>query len=116
MILLRIFLVKNIGKHKLIPNVSPNKTIEGSLIGTLVSVIFCSLFYLYQVDPAANIIVVILITLILNIFSQLGDLFFSAIKREYGIKDFSNLMPGHGGILDRFDSLFFCNDSLLFNK
>ena len=58
-----------------------------------------------MVDPGANILTVIFMTLILSIIGQLGDLVFSSIKRYFNIKDFSNIMPGHGGILDRLDSI-----------
>ena len=58
-----------------------------------------------MVDPGANILTVIFMTLILSIIGQLGDLVFSSIKRYFSIKDFSNIMPGHGGILDRIDSI-----------
>lgn len=92
------------GKRPLSPKISPKKTWEGALGGTLFAVIFGTLFYLLVVNPSINIYYVQTMSLILSIIGQLGDLIFSAIKREYGIKDFSNLMPGHGGILDRFDS------------
>lgn len=94
------------GKRKLSPKVSPKKTIEGSISGTLFSVVISSIFYVFFVDPAANLSIIILI-LILSIMGQLGDLFFSQIKRNNNIKDFSNIMPGHGGVLDRLDSLIF---------
>lgn len=97
----------NLGKHKLIPRVSPGKTIEGSIGGTLISTAIATIFYLFEIDPAANIGVLILGIIVLTIIGQLGDLFFSAIKRYYKVKDFSNIMPGHGGILDRVDSIIF---------
>ena len=94
---------KLFGKHKLIPSVSPNKTIEGSvgglIIGSIVPIIF---FKLFIGDITIKLIVV---TILLSIIGQFGDLVFSKIKRENKIKDFSNLMPGHGGILDRIDSI-----------
>lgn len=96
---------KLFGKHKLIERVSPKKTIEGSMIGSLFGTIIPSIYYIYMVDPGANILTVILMTLILSIIGQLGDLVFSSIKRYFNIKDFSNIMPGHGGILDRIDSI-----------
>lgn len=96
-----------IGKHKLIPSVSPGKTIEGSIVGSIVGTIIPSIFYLYMVDPGASFPFIIIIVFVLSILGQLGDLFFSSIKRYYGIKDFSNIMPGHGGILDRLDSIIF---------
>lgn len=98
---------KAIGKHKLIERVSPNKTIEGTLIGSILGTIIPSIFYIYMVDPGENIFIIIIITLILSSIGQLGDLVFSSIKRHYNIKDFSNLIPGHGGILDRLDSIIF---------
>ena len=95
------------GKNKLLERVSPNKTIEGSLIGTIVATSIASVFYLYIVDPSINIGIVILMSFSLSIIGQIGDLVFSAIKREFEIKDYSNLIPGHGGLLDRFDSIAF---------
>lgn len=96
-----------IGKHKLIPDVSPKKSVEGSIAGSLVGTIIASIYYYNIITNNINIIVLVLMTLTLSILGQLGDLFFSKIKRENDIKDFSNLMPGHGGILDRFDSMTF---------
>ena len=96
-----------IGKHKLIPEVSPKKSIEGSIGGSLVGTIVASIFYYNLVTDSISIIVLIGVTLLLSILGQLGDLFFSKIKRENGIKDFSNIMPGHGGVLDRVDSMVF---------
>ncbi|MFV0499594.1 MAG: phosphatidate cytidylyltransferase [Bacilli bacterium] len=95
---------KKFGKHKLIENVSPNKTWEGALFAT----IFASLFsYYYLHNFNLNNIQIIIITLIMVILSQVGDLVASSIKRTYDIKDYSKLIPGHGGILDRFDSILF---------
>ncbi|MBE6154232.1 MAG: phosphatidate cytidylyltransferase [Firmicutes bacterium] len=90
------------GKHKLIPHVSPKKSIEGSVMGTIVATIGASVFYHYLINTI-NLKVIIGIVL-LSIIGQIGDLIFSKIKRENNIKDFSNLIPGHGGILDRLDS------------
>lgn len=98
---------KLFGKHKLIERVSPNKTIEGSIIGSLFGTIIPSIFYIYMVDPGASVYLTVLMVLSLSIIGQLGDLVFSSIKRYYKIKDFSNIMPGHGGILDRCDSIIF---------
>lgn len=94
-----------IGKHKLCPKISPKKTVEGSLGGTLIGCTVGVIFYINLVGDFS--IKLIFITLALSILGQLGDLFFSKIKRENGIKDFSNIMPGHGGVLDRLDSLCF---------
>ncbi|MDE5889014.1 MAG: phosphatidate cytidylyltransferase, partial [Bacilli bacterium] len=96
-----------IGKHKLIPDVSPKKSVEGSIAGSLLGTIIASVYYYTIVSSNINLVVLIIMTLVLSILGQLGDLFFSKIKRENDIKDFSNLMPGHGGILDRFDSMTF---------
>ena len=94
-----------LGKHKLMPKISPNKTIEGSVIGSMVGTLVPCFVYLFFVNPDINIAVLIIISLTISLFGQLGDLLFSSIKRYFKIKDFSNLIPGHGGILDRFDSV-----------
>ena len=96
-----------IGKHKLIPSVSPKKSIEGCVAGTLMGTIIPVVYYQMVISSTLNIVLVIIMTLVLSILGQLGDLFFSKVKRENKIKDFSNIMPGHGGILDRVDSLAF---------
>lgn len=96
-----------IGEHKLCEKISPKKTIEGAIGGSLLGTIIPSLFYLYIINPDKNILLVVGITFVLSVVGQIGDLFFSSVKRHYGIKDFSNLIPGHGGILDRMDSIIF---------
>ena len=98
---------KTFGKRKLIERVSPNKTIEGFIIGTIVGTVVPTIYYIYMIDPGASIILIFIITLVLSIFGQFGDLVFSAVKRRYSVKDFSNIIPGHGGILDRLDSILF---------
>lgn len=95
-----------IGKHKLIPSISPNKSVEGFVAGLAVGTIVPSIFYYFCVG-GLNIFWVFLITFVLSIIGQCGDLIFSQIKRYFGVKDFSNIMPGHGGILDRLDSVIF---------
>lgn len=95
------------GKNKLLERISPNKTIEGSLIGLIVATSISTVLYLFMINPGENIGLIILISFTLSIIGQVGDLVFSAIKREFEIKDYSNLIPGHGGMLDRFDSLAF---------
>ena len=84
------------GKHKLAPKVSPKKTVEGAIGGLLGGVIGMTVFKL-----------VFALGIIGSTISQIGDLSFSVIKREFGVKDYGNLLPGHGGILDRFDSVTF---------
>ena len=96
-----------VGKHKLAPEISPKKTIEGAIGGTLMGTIAASAFYTTVINPATPLVLVILLTALLSGIGQIGDLAFSSIKRYYGVKDFSNLIPGHGGILDRFDSIVF---------
>ena len=101
-----LFTGKLVGNHKLCPSISPNKTIEGSLGGSIMGTFVASAFY-FTVIGSHSLPVVIGVTFILSIIGQIGDLVFSAIKRYYKQKDFSELIPGHGGILDRFDSLVF---------
>lgn len=96
-----------IGRNKMCEKISPKKTWEGAVGGSIVGTIIPSFFYLYLINPSINIYLLLGITLVLSIIGQIGDLFFSSIKRHYKIKDFSNLIPGHGGILDRLDSIIF---------
>ena len=97
---------KKIGKHKLASKISPNKTIEGSIGGSLFGTAIASLFYFYFINNQ-HIIRIIFLTFFLTVVGQIGDLIKSSIKRSESIKDFGNLIPGHGGILDRFDSIIF---------
>jgi len=97
------FIGKSLGKRKLWPEISPNKTIEGSIGGVLCGVIVSVLFVLFT-DIHASLIG---ITVALSVFGQIGDLVESAFKRHFNVKDSGNILPGHGGILDRFDSLLF---------
>ncbi|MDR0899210.1 MAG: phosphatidate cytidylyltransferase [Lactobacillaceae bacterium] len=98
---------KAFGKHKMIPKVSPNKTWEGSFGGSLVGTIFGVAFVLLFKNqfPDTNIFLLILLIFLLTVLGQIGDLIESAFKRYYGVKDSGKILPGHGGILDRFDSL-----------
>jgi phosphatidate cytidylyltransferase len=96
-----------VGKHKLLETISPNKTWEGLIIGTIMGVFVSSMYYHTCIDPEFNKILLLMITTFLSLIGQFGDLSFSAIKRYFGKKDFSNLIPGHGGILDRLDSIIF---------
>lgn len=103
-----------VGRHKLIESISPKKTWEGSVGGTLMSIIIAGTFYHVVVNPNLNIAIVMLMTTFLSIIGQFGDLVFSAIKRYFGKKDFSNIMPGHGGVLDRLDSIIFIMLAFMF--
>ena len=92
------------GKNKLSPNISPNKSIEGSVIGSVSSIAIALLFF-FTTNIFSNLLVAVIITFIVSVIGQFGDLIESAYKREYQVKDSSNLLPGHGGIFDRFDSV-----------
>ena len=94
-----------IGRHKL-TSISPKKTIEGSLIGTIMGVLVGSVYY-YNLVGGVTVFQVVMFSLILTILSEIGDLMFSSIKRYFDKKDYSNLIPGHGGVLDRFDSVIY---------
>ena len=102
-----LFTGKLFGKHKLAPNISPNKTIEGAIGGSLVGTIVASIFYILVIQDYTSVLSIIGITFFLTIIGQLGDLIKSSIKRYENIKDFSKLIPGHGGIIDRLDSIIF---------
>ncbi len=95
------------GREKLIPRISPKKSTIGFIIGIIFGTLLSSTFYLIFIDDLVSIPFLIFCTSFLSIISQLGDLVFSSIKRYYNRKDFSNIIFGHGGILDRFDSLIF---------
>lgn len=96
-----------IGKHKLAPKISPNKTWEGAIIGGIFGTLCAATFYYIVISNNVNVLGLLIVTLFLSCLGQLGDLFFSAVKRNHDIKDFSNIMPGHGGVLDRLDSIIF---------
>lgn len=100
------FTGRKIGKRKLWPEISPNKTKEGFIGGVLAAVIFACVFqYFYPL--ASSYILMIIVTVVASMIGQLGDLVESALKRYFDVKDSGTLLPGHGGILDRFDSLLF---------
>ncbi|MBQ9707699.1 MAG: phosphatidate cytidylyltransferase [Firmicutes bacterium] len=94
-----------LGKHKLCPKISPKKTIEGSIGGILGSVILSGVFGFFFMPQV--LLHCIIIGVLGGVVSQFGDLTASIFKRKMGIKDYGNLIPGHGGILDRFDSVLF---------
>lgn len=103
------------GRHKLAPNVSPKKTVEGSVGGVIVcTVCMLLLAWIYSAVMAylgtpvqMNYLLLLLVTPVFAVIGMLGDLSASVIKRQFGVKDFGNIMPGHGGIMDRFDSVLF---------
>lgn len=99
-----------IGRHKL-TSISPKKTIEGSIIGTIMGVVVGSVYYI-NIVGGISLIEAVILCLILTLLSEIGDLMFSSIKRHFDKKDFSNLIPGHGGVLDRFDSVIYVSIGL----
>lgn len=98
---------KLFGRHKIAPAISPKKTWEGAVGGLVGGTLIATIFYSFMVSPNGFQIKYVLLSAILSIIGQIGDFVFSKIKRENKIKDFSNIMPGHGGILDRLDSIIF---------
>src|SRR5690554_1475291 len=122
------------GRHKMAPNISPKKSWEGALAGTLIAVTVGSLFGIFYgklftgdllnansintiIDNIGNrdlsmglkSVIIVLAALIISICGQIGDLIASKMKRNHSIKDFGNIFPGHGGVMDRFDSAFFAS-------
>lgn len=100
---------RKIGRRKLMPKVSPNKTLEGSLGGVLSAVFVAAIYLLFDKNLTKDYSYVTMLGLvaIFSVCAQFGDLVESAIKRHFGVKDSGKLIPGHGGVLDRFDSLIF---------
>ena len=103
---------KSIGKHKLLEKISPKKTIEGFIGGILFSVIAGILISKFYIQPKPNhefisLLIWTISAVIISVFSTLGDLIESKFKRIAGVKDSGNIMPGHGGVLDRLDSIIF---------
>lgn len=103
-----------VGRTKLLESISPKKTVEGMIVGTFMGVFVSTWFYMTVIDGEAATLSIIITGLFLSILGQFGDFVFSAMKRYYGKKDFSNIMPGHGGILDRLDSIIFILLSFMF--
>ena len=95
------------GKHKLIPEVSPKKTVEGAIGGTLFAVLLTALYGFViglLSDARPDYVALVIVAAVVSLLAQCGDLVMSLIKRKFGIKDYGKLLPGHGGVLDRFDS------------
>ena len=110
-----VFVGKLIGRTKLASTISPHKTVEGFIGGTLMGTFVGMIYYLTVINNGVTFTQILIITLTLSIIGQIGDLIFSQIKRYYNQKDFSSLIPGHGGILDLFDStLFIAITTILF--
>lgn len=101
------FFGTKIGRYKLAPDISPNKTVEGLIGGLFFGTFIGGMFFLTFINPEANAFIVMVVSLMLSLIAEFGDLVFSAIKRNYKVKDYGNIMPGHGGVLDRLDSIIF---------
>lgn len=99
------FIGRTLGKRKLWPEISPKKTVEGAIGGIASALVLTIIFQL--IHPLFSFPKALLAASIIAVFGQMGDLVESALKRHYGVKDSGNMLPGHGGILDRFDSLIF---------
>ena len=110
------------GKKKLCPEISPKKTVEGAVGGVvtvgIVFAVYAFFYHLVQVQRGyefeVNYIFLVIMGLICGVLGIIGDLSASLIKRQHGIKDFGNIMPGHGGLMDRFDSVLFVAPFMLF--
>lgn len=100
------FTGRKIGKRKLWPEISPNKTIEG-FVGGIIWALGIALIFAYFAGMEQPLLLVIIVAIVASIFGQLGDLVESALKRHFNVKDSGKMLPGHGGILDRFDSILF---------
>jgi phosphatidate cytidylyltransferase len=102
---------RTFGKRKLIPSVSPGKTVEGAVGGLGLAIVICLLYVRFILMPYGQLGLTIqgavLFAIVISVAAQTGDLAESLLKREAGVKDSSRILPGHGGILDRFDSLLF---------
>ena len=105
------FFGRALGRHKLIPSVSPAKTVEGAIGGVVVAVVAAWLYVMFLLEPFAQLsmlpVGLVVFAIVISVVAQIGDLAESLFKRDAGVKDSSRLLPGHGGILDRFDSLLF---------
>jgi phosphatidate cytidylyltransferase len=96
-----------LGRKRLAPAISPNKTLEG-LVGGMVASVFVALVVVKQITPWNDLTDALALGIVVAVMAPLGDLCESLLKRDIGVKDFGTLLPGHGGVLDRFDALLFC--------
>ncbi len=107
------FVGSKFGKRKLCPKISPKKSVEGAIGGVVGSVLLNTLLlyvfknFFFENESSISYIAIIILSVVLSVISMFGDLAASTIKRNFGIKDFGKLLPGHGGIMDRFDSALF---------
>ena len=108
------FVGRKFGRNKLAPNVSPGKSIEGVVGGMVTTGILGVLVWLFATLPGVSLLELLAFTMVVTVVSVLGDLFESMMKRHRGIKDSGNILPGHGGILDRIDSLTAASPFFLF--
>ena len=110
------FVGRAFGKHKLIPEISPKKTVEGA-IGGVVCTMLCFVLYGFIISLISeftpNYFILAIFGVVLSVVAQFGDLIASLIKREHGVKDYGCIFPGHGGVLDRFDSILAVSPFLL---
>ena len=107
------FVGSQFGKTRLAPEISPNKTVEG-LIGGMTGSIAAALLIVKLIHPWGDLAHVFALGLTIAVMAPLGDLAESMLKRDLGIKDFGTLLPGHGGVLDRFDAILFCLPAVYF--
>ncbi|QSX08702.1 phosphatidate cytidylyltransferase [Alkalibacter rhizosphaerae] len=111
------FVGMRFGKHRLSPTISPKKSVEGSVGGVVAAVLLTMVFgYFFEASSGVGLSLAKygIIAFVASLVSQLGDLAASMIKRQFGIKDFGNLLPGHGGMLDRFDSVIFAAPAIYY--
>lgn len=107
---------RKLGRHKLCPAISPNKTVEGAVAGVFGSFLIMVIirYLMCRIGVTIGWPMVVLVSLLCSIASQAGDLFASGLKRYCGIKDYSNLIPGHGGVMDRLDGILFSASAMYF--
>lgn len=116
------FIGATLGKHKLCPNISPKKTVEGVIGGVVfcvISAVLVGVLFQFLITPGlkVNFLALVLLGIVVAPVSVVGDLSFSLIKRRHNIKDYGSIFPGHGGMLDRFDSIIFTAPVIvLFNQ